>query len=86
MRKKTKVVKLGEDVQHDSAVHLWFKQKRMESTSISGPILSNEKAVQLYKVKMQNSQEAKWRFCGRHGICNLSLQGEKLSADKESKQ
>ena len=26
-----------------------------------------------------------WRFCRRHGIRNLSLQGEKLSADTEGK-
>ena len=25
-----------------------------------------------------------WRFCKRHGIRNLSLQGEKLSADNEA--
>jgi hypothetical protein len=24
-----------------------------------------------------------WRFCKRQGICNLSLRGVKLSADKE---
>ena len=26
----------------------------------------------------------KWRFCKRHGIQNLSIEGEKLSADKEA--
>jgi len=25
-----------------------------------------------------------WRFCQRHGICNLSLQGKKLSADPDA--
>ena len=30
MSKKAKVMKLGDDVQHDKDVYLWFKQKRME--------------------------------------------------------
>ena len=30
MSKKAKVMKLGDDVQHDKGMYLWFKQKRME--------------------------------------------------------
>ena len=30
MSKKQKLMKLGDDVQHDKGVYLWFKQKRME--------------------------------------------------------
>ena len=44
--KTAKVMKLGDNEQHDKAVYLWFKQKRMEGTPISGPILC-EKAKQL---------------------------------------
>ena len=75
-------------MKHDEAVYIWFKQKRMEGTPISGPILC-EKAVQLYK-KMHGEESVfsastgwQWRFCKRHGIRNLSLQGEKLSANLE---
>ena len=89
MQKKAKIMKLGDDVQHDKAVFLWFKQKRMEGVPITGPILC-EKAVQLHK-KLHGDQSQfsgstgwQWRFYKCHGICNLSLQGEKLSADKEA--
>ena len=56
---------------------------------LSGPILC-EKAVQLHK-KMYGEESSfsgstgwQWRFCKRHGIRNLSLEGEKLSADTEA--
>ena len=89
MSKKAKVMKIGDDEQHDKAVYLWFKQKRMEGIPISGPILC-EKAVQLHK-KMYGEESSfsgstgwQWKFCKRHGIRNLSLEGEKLSADTEA--
>jgi len=56
----------------------------MEDVPIS---ILQEKAVQLYKKMYREASEFagstgwEWRFCKRHGICNLSLQGEKLSAD-----
>ena len=87
--KKVKVMKVGDDEQHDKAIYLWFKQKWMEGVPISGPILC-EKAVQLHK-KMYGEESSfsgstgwQWRFCKRHGIRNLSLEGEKLSADTEA--
>ena len=88
MNKKVKIMKLGDDMKHDEAVYIWLKQKRMEGTPISGPILC-EKAIQLHQrmygeeSKFQASSGWQWRFCKRHGIRNLSLQGEKLSADRE---
>ena len=36
MSKKAKVMKVGDDEQHDKAVYLWLKQKRMEGVPISG--------------------------------------------------
>ena len=59
---------------------------------ISGPLLC-EKAMQLSeslgqqgegKKVFKASDGWKWRFCKRHGIQELSLQGEKLSADREA--
>ena len=88
MNKKVKIMKLGDDMKHDEAVCIWLKQKCMEGTPISGPILC-EKAIQLHQrmygeeSKFQASSGWQWRFCKRHGIRNLSLQGEKLSADRE---
>ncbi len=89
MSKKAKVLKVGDDEQHDKVVYLWFKQKQIEGVPISGPILC-EKAVQLHK-KMYGEESIlsgstgwQWRFCKRHRIRNLSLEGEKLSADTEA--
>ena len=54
MSKKVKVIKVRDGKQHNKAVYLWFKQKRMEGVPISGPMLC-EKAVELHK-KMVKSQ------------------------------
>lgn len=48
------------------------------------------KAVQFSKrmhgvnAEFAGSTGWQWRFCKRHGIRSLSLQGEKLSANKEA--
>lgn len=89
MKKKAKVMKVGDDQRLDQAVFVWFKQKRAEGVPISGPLLC-EKALELGKIiqgedtKFKASEGWKWRFCQRHGIRQLSFQGEKLSADKEA--
>ena len=54
---------------------------------VSGPLLC-EKAVSLSRVlngetDFTASKGWAWRFCQRHGICQLSLQGEKLSSEKK---
>ena len=87
MSRKAKVMKLGDDDKLDQAVYLWFKQKRMEGVPISGPMLS-AKALQLSKglhgeTTFTASEGWRWRFCKRHGIRQLSIQGEKLSGEKE---
>ena len=67
---------------------MWFKQKQGGHTHLR-PILC-EKAVQLHKQmygeesNFSGSTGWQWRFCKRHGIRNLSLEGEKLSADTEA--
>ena len=88
MVKKAKTMKIGRDIKLDQAVFLWFRQKRAEGLPISGPILC-EKAVELSKLLRADSNFKasggwRWRFCKRHGIRELSLQGEKLSADKDA--
>lgn len=61
-----------------------------------GPVLQ-AKAVQLYKQLCEGRGETEpiefvasdgwlWRFCRRHGIRQLTLQGEKLSADKPASE
>uniref|UniRef100_A0A1X7UXN4 HTH CENPB-type domain-containing protein n=1 Tax=Amphimedon queenslandica TaxID=400682 RepID=A0A1X7UXN4_AMPQE len=48
MSRKTKTMKLSDDVLLDQCVYLWFKQKRMKGEPVSGPLLC-EKAVDLSK-------------------------------------
>lgn len=88
MSKKPKVMKVGDDEQHNKAVYLWCKQKWMEGVPGSGLILC-EKANQLHKMygeesSFSGSTGRQWRFCKRHRIRNLSLEGEKLSVDTEA--
>ena len=72
----------------DQACYLWFLQQRSKGAPVSGPLLK-EKALQLfpqiYPEKEVESFKASsgWlqKFCGRHGIRAMSLQGESLSAD-----
>lgn len=88
MVRTVKTMKLGEDPKLDQAVFLWFKQKRAEGIPISGHILC-EKAVELSKLlrpdsNFKASSGWRWWFCQRHGIRELSLQGEKLDADTDA--
>ena len=89
MHHQPKMMKLGTSAILDKAVYLWFKQKRMDGIPVTGPILC-EKAVQLSKklfgdnYKFVASEGWKWRFCNRHGIRNISSQGEKLSANYDA--
>lgn len=87
VKRKVKAMKVGEDKALDQAVYIWFKQKRMEGVPISGGII-REKALELSKklngdTAFTASEGWKWRFCKRHGIQQLSVQGEKLSGDNE---
>lgn len=87
MKRQAKTMRLGDDKQLDRALYLWFKQKRMEGVPVTGPLLC-AKALELSKTingetEFHASEGWKWRFCQRHGIRQLSVQGEKLSGDKE---
>jgi hypothetical protein len=89
MQKQAKVMKISDDRRLDQAVFLWFRQKRAEGIPISGPLLC-EKALELSRIlggeesQIKASEGWKWGFCKRHGIRQLSFQGEKLSSDKEA--
>ena len=72
----------------DQACYLWFQHQRSKGAPVSGPLIQ-EKSLQLfpslYPDKAEGSFKASsgWlhKFCVRHGIRELSLQGESLSAD-----
>ena len=93
MVRPAKVMKCGKDVELEKALFIWFMQKREDGIPISGSILK-AKALELHKrlqelrssgtVRIEFNASQGWfsRFCQRHNIRQLSLQGEKLSADK----
>lgn len=72
----------------DSCLFEWFQQKRAEGVPISGVILSQQ--AQIFHKKLGLTEEfvasRGWlsRFKTRHGIRELTLEGEKLSGDSES--
>ena len=91
-RRPAKMMKMGADEELEKAVYLWFIQKREHGVPITGPIL-RAKARDLFQKIHEAPNESTtkvftastgwvWRFCKRHNIREVSLQGEKLSADK----
>ena len=75
----------------DKACYVWFLQQRGKGAPVSGPLIQ-EKAIQLF-AKIYPDKDASafkassgWlhRFCARHGMRGLTLQGEPLSADTSS--
>ena len=88
---KRKSLKLADDEQLDKALYAWFIQQRSTGAPISGPLLQ-EKAkhfsTQLNTETVDREFKAStgWleKFKTRHGIRNLSIQGEKLSAAEET--
>lgn len=83
-----KTMKLASNTNLDDAVFKWFTQKRCQGEPISGPILC-EKAVQ-FNEKLGGTSNFQastgWlkRFKSRHGIRELQIEGEKLSADSSA--
>ena len=82
-----KVMQIADDDKLDEALFLWFMHKRSQSLLVSGPVLCEramEKHVQIQVGEsmppFQASRGWLWHFCNRHGIRQLSLQGEKLSS------
>ena len=80
--KKRKIMRMAADDKLDEALNLWFVQKRSQGMPVRGPVLS-EKATQLNsKIHADSAPEFKaskgwlWRFCNRHGMQQLSIQGE----------
>ncbi len=71
--------------------YLWFTKERLKGTPLSGPLVMEKAKIlytQLYPGKTEDDFKAStgWlqRFKQRHGIRQLRLQGETLSADSAS--
>ena len=88
---KRKSLKVAHDEQLDNALYAWFIQQRTSGTPISGPPLQ-EKAKHFYSQLHTDPTDGDFKastgwlekFKTRHGIRNLSIQGEKLSAAEET--
>lgn len=82
--KKRKTMKKPANEALDNALYLWFIQKRSEGIPLSGPIVA-EKALQ-FNTKLNGDVTFKasngWldNFKHRHGIRELNIEGEKMSA------
>ncbi len=84
-------MRLAEDEKLDEALYLWFLQKRAQDMPVSGPMLcekASQFSVELHEddsndsgAPFQASRGWLWRFCQRHGVRNLSLQGENVSCN-----
>lgn len=87
--KKRKTMKKGGFEELSEALFLWFVQNREKGVPISGPLLK-EKALQFYKDLGNEDKEfcasegwlEKWKL--RHGVRQLQVSGERLSADEAS--
>ncbi len=86
--KKRCIVRKADDDAFDKAVHFWFVQERHKGTPISGVVLMEKAKLlyqQMYPDKTGEDFKASkgWlhRFKNRHGIRQLTMQGESLSAD-----
>lgn len=70
----------------DSAMVKWFLQKRAEGVPVSGPMCTQQAQFFCDKLHIEEKfcASSGWlhRFKKRHGIRELSIQGEKLSADE----
>lgn len=82
--KQRKTMKGAANEALDKALYLWFAQKRSEGIPLSGPIVA-VKALQ-FNTKLNGDPNFKasdgWltNFKNRHGIRELNIEGEKLSA------
>jgi hypothetical protein len=86
--KRRKVMKVVKYHDLDKAMEMWFIQKRSLNELISGPLIC-EKALKM-NTKLNGPEDCKtssgWlhKFKSRHGIRELHIQGELLSADSSS--
>ena len=77
----------------DKACNIWFLQQRSKGAPVSGPLLQ-EKALQLFPQLYLHHEvgtfkgSSGWlhKFCRRHGIRTVQLQGESLSANTSAIQ
>ncbi len=83
--KTRKTMKSAKYEQLDNAMYQWFIQARSQGIPLSGPIIMAKAAVMNKKLNGDSDFKASvgWvdKFKFRHGIRQLDISGEKLSAD-----
>ena len=85
---KRKSLKLVDDGQLDKALYTWFIQQRSIGKPISGPLLQEKAKHFSTQLNITETADREFKastgwlekFKTRHGIRNVSMQGEKLSA------
>ena len=86
-KKKTRIDR-GQNAKLENILFNWIKQKRSLGVSLSGPLI--KKKAQFFHQQLGGTATFKasqgWlgRFKARFGIRQLSVQGERLSADTEA--
>ena len=91
LAKKRCIIKEAQFEDLEKACYLWFMQQRARGAPVSGPLVQ-EKALQLFPdvypdrdpESFKGSSGWFHKFCCRHGIRSISMQGESLSADVSS--
>ena len=85
--KTRKAIKNGGFDKLDGALYIWFRQQCEKGCPVTGPILMG-KASEFHRLiygkssmPFVASSGLQWRFCGRFGLRNLTISGEKLSSD-----
>ena len=72
----------------DTALLLWFNQKRAEGIPVSGPMCSCKAKIFYDQLGLEGNFNASsgWltRFKQRHGIREITVQGERLSANSKA--
>ncbi|UYV73122.1 hypothetical protein LAZ67_10001884 [Cordylochernes scorpioides] len=83
-----KTMKMAENKDLDAVAYTWFLQLRSQGQTISGPLIC-EKALEINE-KIGSNPDFKattgllMRFKSRHGIRQLDIQDEKLSANTQA--
>lgn len=83
-----KTLRPSKSCELDEALMKWFRQRRSEGLSISGPMLTEQAKIFHAELKLDYECDFSlgWlhKFKKRHGISLYALSGEKLSADTEA--
>lgn len=86
--KKRKVIKPVHNIDLEKSLIMWFNERRSLGEPVSGPLFREKALILNYKlngaIKFKASNGWLDKFKRRHGIRQLSMQGEKLPADVDA--